>query len=301
MRRRVQLCIARLTFWGLVASPATAQVDRMVAVDGLDVHVVTMGVDVRGPDQPLVIFESGAGNGWDSWEPILRQVAELAPVLAYDRSGLGSTASDGLPPTPEREVDRLRGLLSALDLSPPYLLVGHSWGGALIHQFAVSHPGHVAGMVYVDPTDFTWRDEDARVLMEAVAPGGGWIDWFEQRERQQLAARARYDAATLRGVDARDAYMGTAYQPPPDVPVSVIKAARPVRTGRSAPPSSPGTFDARTYMDRFGAAREQRLRSWVRSGGEFVVAGTTDHFVHQSQPDLVVGVIQRIVLLQAPR
>ncbi len=45
-------------------------------------------------------------------------------------------------------ADELHQLLAAAP--PPYLLVGHSFGGIIARQFAVRHPGLLAGMVLVD-------------------------------------------------------------------------------------------------------------------------------------------------------
>ena len=103
----------------------------MVVVEGHPMRVITDGLDGRGPQQPAVIFESRAGSPIRVEDPIFSSVASFAPVVAYDRSGIGDSPWDSLAPTPERVAIRLRILLSELGAAAPYVLVGHSWGGPL--------------------------------------------------------------------------------------------------------------------------------------------------------------------------
>jgi pimeloyl-ACP methyl ester carboxylesterase len=59
------------------------------------------------------------------------------------------------PPSPGRRTlndraEELHRTLTAAGVAPPYLLVGHSMGGAVACRFAVRYPGDLAGMVLVD-------------------------------------------------------------------------------------------------------------------------------------------------------
>lgn len=117
---------------------------RMVEVDGQQMRVQTAGWHHRERGQPIVVFENGAGTPIEAWEPVLAAVAEFAPVVAYDRSGIGQSPWDERPPTPEHVNRKLRTLLEQVDAPPPYVLVGFSWGGALIQYFAGHWPDEVA-------------------------------------------------------------------------------------------------------------------------------------------------------------
>ena len=46
----------------------------------------------------------------------------------------------------------LRALLAALAIGPPYVLVGHSWGGVVARTFVHAYPADVVGLVLVDAT-----------------------------------------------------------------------------------------------------------------------------------------------------
>jgi pimeloyl-ACP methyl ester carboxylesterase len=85
-----------------------------------------------------------------------------------------------LPRTADRIADELRLLLQHAAVPPPYVLVGHSFGGLVVRLFAARHPGLVAGVVLIEPAipeDWIDPSADRRLL---VARGvrlcryGGW-------------------------------------------------------------------------------------------------------------------------------
>jgi pimeloyl-ACP methyl ester carboxylesterase len=71
-------------------------------------------------------------------------------VLSYDRGGYGWSKTNEERVTSEEYVNDLRKLLAKLVLKPPYILVGHSFGGLNMQLFAASFPEEIAGIVLVD-------------------------------------------------------------------------------------------------------------------------------------------------------
>jgi pimeloyl-ACP methyl ester carboxylesterase len=269
----------------------------MVEVEGHPIRVVIAGLDTRDPRQPAVVFESGAGTVVRRWDPILPSVASFAPVVAYDRSGIGESPWNSLDPTPQQVATTLRSLLSELGVAPPYVLVGHSWGGPLIRYFAGMYPDEVVGMVYIDPTDFMWTPADERALFESLAPDADWAEYRESMRQMESEALARMMTPGGRAgytalFDFQSQEMEERALPAaPNVPTSVISAAR-----RSAPSVPDWPFDVEAYWHELRDSRDANLRSWVREGGEYVEASTTEHFVHHHEPQVVVDVIRRITL-----
>jgi pimeloyl-ACP methyl ester carboxylesterase len=118
-----------------------------VAVGGAQLHYQLAGVEHGGP---LVVLDSGLGSGASTWDAVAPRVAEFAPVLRFDRPGLGWSASAQGPRTAERAVAELRALLEALALPGPYVLVGWSLAGLHARVFAARYPDDVAGVVLLD-------------------------------------------------------------------------------------------------------------------------------------------------------
>jgi pimeloyl-ACP methyl ester carboxylesterase len=104
-----------------------------------------------GSGTPTVILEAGIAASSLSWTLVQPEVAKFARVASYDRAGLGWSDAAGEPRAMERSGAELYALLEAASIPPPYILVGHSYGGLLVRAYAAMHPRDVAGLVLVDP------------------------------------------------------------------------------------------------------------------------------------------------------
>jgi len=120
---------------------------RLVEVGGHRLHIVDRG---RGPG-PTVVMEAGLMSTLLSWSGLERELARSFRVVSYDRAGLGWSDLGPMPRTADRIVTELHTLLERAQIPPPYVLVGHSFGGLTMPLFAARFPEEVAGMVLVDP------------------------------------------------------------------------------------------------------------------------------------------------------
>lgn len=115
---------------------------------GHALHCLTRGAGAAGA--PTVVFDAALGASALSWTLVQEEVARRAATFAFDRAGMGWSELGPLPRSGERAVAELRALLAAAGARPPFLLVGHSYGGLLSRLFAARHPDEVAGLVLVD-------------------------------------------------------------------------------------------------------------------------------------------------------
>jgi len=119
-----------------------------------------MNLYCRGTGSPTVVFDAGSGlAGWD-WVLVHPAVAKATRACIYDRAGFGFSDASVRPGTSANAMDDLRRLLSAAAIKPPYVLVGHSYGGMTTQLYAYTHPQEVAGLVLVDAGH---EDEAARL------------------------------------------------------------------------------------------------------------------------------------------
>jgi len=118
---------------------------EVVDYDGRDVEIATAGA---GPD--TVVFESGLGDDWARWDKVAFDLSEDARVFTYSRPGYGRSDDATTPRDPAQIVAELRGLLIDQGFEPPYVLVGHSFGGTYLELFARSQPSEVSALVLVD-------------------------------------------------------------------------------------------------------------------------------------------------------
>ena len=277
-------------------SPTPLAPPYTVEVDGRTVRVQTGGLDGRQPDAPVVVFEHGAGETLATWADLLPAVAGFAPVVAYDRAGLGgSDAADDVALA--ATAGRLFRLLDVLDVDGPVVLVGHSWGGAHVRYAAGLRPDRVAGAVYLDPTDAELTRDEDRAVFVAAGLGEMAEPAYQTFRAGTLAYIAQAPPGARRELEAMEALHGTpvearALPPHPEVPVAVVLAARPTPPPPGFPPDAYRAWE-RTYAD----LRADRFGRLVRSSpdGTLVVATALGHDVHRDDPALVVEVVRRVL------
>ena len=138
----------------LSMSETTRVPGRLVRVAGSATHIV---VEPGPADRPPVVLSSGLGGAWYDWDRVVPLLAGLAPVLRFDRPGLGWSEPAAIPPSLAGEAERIRALLTTPGVlapdAPPAgraVLVGHSLAGFHVEAFARLFPELVAGVVLVD-------------------------------------------------------------------------------------------------------------------------------------------------------
>jgi pimeloyl-ACP methyl ester carboxylesterase len=97
------------------------------------------------------VFDAALGASSLSWSLVQPGIARLTRACAYDRAGFGWSEAGPMPRTAGRVADELHLLLRAADIPPPYVLVGHSFGGLVVRLLAARHPADVAGLVLIEP------------------------------------------------------------------------------------------------------------------------------------------------------
>jgi pimeloyl-ACP methyl ester carboxylesterase len=150
---------------------------QMVDVGGHRLRVVTAGLEHAGPS---VILECGIGGSTAaSWGWEIRGVSRFAPVVAYDRAGLGRSDPGPMPRDGSRLVAELHAALAGAGLHPPYVFAGHSYGGLLARLFTDRYPDEVAGVVLIEsshPGQFgrSRRPPGFLRVMRALMPAAPW-------------------------------------------------------------------------------------------------------------------------------
>ena len=125
---------------------AFAPPGRLIDVGGFRLHL-----NCSGQGNPTVILESALGGSSLSWSLVQPPVARFGHVCSYDRAGFGWSDAGPLPRTASRIAEELRTLLDRGSVAPPFVLVGHSFGGLVMCIFARRYRRDVSGLVLVDP------------------------------------------------------------------------------------------------------------------------------------------------------
>jgi pimeloyl-ACP methyl ester carboxylesterase len=118
---------------------------KMADLGGHRLHV-----NCAGTGGPTVVAENGLGDFSFDWVLVQSQVARFTRICTYDRAGY-AWSDPGPKPRSFAQLNlELRDALGKLGERRPFVLVGHSFGGPVIRNFAAVYPRDVAGMVLVD-------------------------------------------------------------------------------------------------------------------------------------------------------
>lgn len=278
--------LALFTIWSnaIGAQPLASLTERVVKVGGHTVQTWTGGPS--DANAPLVIFENGWNGAAQLWGRVAPEVAKFARVVVYNRGGKGRSEWDGKPPTGDHVARRLQETLDSLGLTPPYVLVGHSFGGPLIRTHAALHRNAVAGLVYVDPS--------SQCMMKSAFRTAGY-------DTTQIAALQdqERDATGTRIGDVLRAEKPVA-DSLRDVPV-VLLVGMKLPTGPPPPPVQTW-MQARgidpTTLVRAGNAHKVSCLSSLATEvprGTMVVTPFSGHLIPQDEPELVVWAIRRVI------
>jgi pimeloyl-ACP methyl ester carboxylesterase len=142
----------------------------MVPPPGRLVGVGTHALHLRclGEGTPSVIFDAALGASSLSWSLVQPAVARVTRACAYDRAGFAWSEAGPLPRTAGRIADELSVLLRHAQVAPPFVLVGHSFGGLVMRLFAARHRQLVAGLVLIEPAipeDWGEPSDERRALI----------------------------------------------------------------------------------------------------------------------------------------
>lgn len=203
------------------------------------------------------------------------QLARTTRTCSYDRAGLGgSPAIPGSLRDASDELADLERLLTHADLEPPYVLVGHSYGGLLAQLYAHRHTPEVAGVVLVDAVHPDWRDR-AWASIPSTAELDGLRPTYSPLVRDVDLSAGEALARRVRSLGA--------------MRLAVVTAGHP------GSPLVPPSFERSlgTLWDSM-----QRKLAKLSSDSMHVVAVNSDHVVQSpltGQPAVVLRAVRAIV------
>jgi pimeloyl-ACP methyl ester carboxylesterase len=212
-------------------------------------------------------MESGAGQDLRAWSAVREELREVARVVTWSRPGLGRSEMGSVERGSPRIVEELRGVLLALELEPPYVLVGHALGAFHVRAFAAIHGEEVSGMVLIDPSHEDWLKR-----LKLTRTQTEWRDLRDafQKKVNLFSEGVRREYASLEADTARMTLLPTL----PAVPVWILSCTR------------------------FGEAEERAGRCledvelWQELHAELAVEMHVDSIVeHQVRPDLGSAVL----------
>jgi proline iminopeptidase len=120
--------------------------ESMVKSDGAQLFC-----KVLGKGDPIIVIHGGPGLSHDYLLPGMAKLAENHQVIFYDQRGCGR--STGVVNADTIQVKKFVEDIEAVRKSlgnRKIIVLGHSWGGFLAMQYAISHPGSVEKLILLN-------------------------------------------------------------------------------------------------------------------------------------------------------
>jgi len=112
------------------------------------VRLSAIDVSPASPQRTLV-FIHGFGGKAEQWQYQMQKFAMDNRVIALDLRGHGLSDKPSTGYDMERIQLDLETALTQLKVSPPFVLIGHSFGGAVVTDYALNHPDHIEKLIII--------------------------------------------------------------------------------------------------------------------------------------------------------
>lgn len=147
---------AAATLWRAGARETAAEAahppsGQFIEVGGTRVHYVEQG---EGP--PVVLVHGASGNVSDWTFDMIGRLSDRYRVIAIDRPGLGYTDRIGWNASAADQARLLSDTAIALGADTP-IIVGHSYGGAVVLAWALERPDNLSGMMVLGGASNPWE------------------------------------------------------------------------------------------------------------------------------------------------
>ncbi|HDR3519857.1 lysophospholipase [Bacillus pacificus] len=215
--------------------------------------------------QPVIIMDAGYGDYSKAWEHIAEELTEFGTVLTYDRAGLGKSGVSSKRRISSEMIKELRSCLEKLQLKPPYIFIGHSFGGINARLFTTFYPENMMGVVLVDSTPENYKE----AFLPIMSPE------FQEAYYKQFVHESSYEEFMF-SLGEADKHC----QSMRNIPLIVLAA------GKKA-------FYLQEAQMKWLQLQEELLR--LSSNNKFVIAEQSGHYIQKDEPYYIIDAVKWII------
>lgn len=241
--------------------PSSMGKEFFVPVSDFKLYAKLYGVK---KDKPTVVMDAGYGDYSKAWVSVIPEISMLTEVVVYDRAGLGKSEKSSNPRTSHEMVKELKELLTVMKIKPPYILVGHSYGGVNTRIYATEYPDDVAGLILVDSTPENYK--------EAFLPT--MPTDFQEAYNKQFIYEGSYDEF----MESLQQLKQT--RRPLNVPLIVLSAGKKAHYSKES-------------QELWNDIQKEILDISAKS--ELIIAENSAHYIQNDEPVVVISAIKRIL------
>ncbi|RXF00835.1 alpha/beta hydrolase [Pseudoalteromonas sp. PS5] len=274
------MCHKLLFLFCIVASStafAKAVLERTIKERIVVANTVSLQVyHVAGSD-PAIVFETGSAAPAIYWTLVLKGLSQRVPntLLAYNREGYGKSELSHRAYSVDTDNRNLQQLLKALNISTPFIYVGHSYAYYVMQNYITYYPEQIAALLYVDPVTVYFIDKTQALTPDKLLPP------LDTLPDNVLARALRRETQALSETVASV----RPHQMPKNVPCRVIAAQYAF---------DPNKRDLKAWREG-----QNMLASHCNS--QLIIAQNSDHTVPMKAPQIVIEQVIQLVQELTPK
>ena len=298
IRKTMLYSLLLITFSGFGQNPVKTE---FIVINGKNTAYSSSNLLTRKAGEPVLVFESGAVTPKGNWDTLFNYLSKGISWVTYDRPGIGQSQEDT---TIKNDIDiakHLHTLLQSIKAVPPYILIGHSYGGPLIRMFTALYASEVTGLVFIDPTDFMWTLQNEQSLKQASNNPMGWVEISEKLFATTLSNASipsgyRSELNRIASQDLSKYFIDYRSLPLlPNIPLTVFIAynspSDPQEVAMMKQFNLNSSFD--TELGKLRISNFLRLIENC-SNGSLICLPRFTHFIHLQNPKLIASGIQTV-------
>ncbi|MCM3390724.1 alpha/beta hydrolase [Ureibacillus chungkukjangi] len=211
-----------------------------------------------------VVMDAGYGDFSKAWDSVIGEISMLSQVMIYDRAGLGNSEKSSNPRTSREMVKELKKLLIDAKIQPPYILVGHSFGGVNMRMFATEYQNEVCGLVLIDSTPEDYKERFLPTMSKE----------FQVAYNKQFVYEGNYDEfmESLKQLKETKLLL--------NVPLIVLTAGKKAHYSKES-------------QQLWNEMQRDMLE--ISTAGELVIAEKSAHYIQNDEPELIVSAIKKLI------
>ncbi|MGE7881545.1 alpha/beta fold hydrolase [Bacillus sp. NPDC094077] len=237
-------------------------IEEYVQVDNFKIYTKIF----RGKkQQPVIIMEAGYGDYSKAWDHIAEGLTECGTVLTYDRAGLGKSGKSSKRRISSEMVKDLRSCLKQLQLKPPYIFVGHSFGGINARLFTAFYPEDMLGIVLVDSTPENYKEAFLPIMSTE----------FQEAYYNQFIYESSYEEFMF-SLGEADKHCKSIS----DIPLIVLAAGKK-------------DFYSQAAQLKWLQLQEKLLQ--LSTKNKFIIAEHSGHYIQKDEPHYIIDAVKWII------
>ena len=288
---------------------------------------------IIGKEPVKFVIEMGLGACIEEWSALASRLQDKGSVLIYERAGTSRSKPSEIKRTPQTIAKELHELLEYINHNKKIILIAHSQGGLYAQQYIRMYPEQVIGTILIDPLsakDFVFKEQLTKkeylqsgvdksqnlLLLERLTKFRlGWLVKKMMKNAPPLyySEFSKEDADAILNSYTNRGHLRTCYQEYlsahekenvkelmekgnfPDIPLTLITHSSEFAIEESMKFGN----NSREFATKIESMWQSIMKEYLGFSKEamYVQAEHSGHYIHLTEPELIVREAERILTL----